>query len=78
MKNKCPVCHKTINIPPSRQRKESKFFPFCSQRCKLIDLGAWLDSEYKITSELQSQQQDSEALSVIASIPPLAIDKRQS
>ena len=27
-----------------------KFFPFCSERCKLIDLGAWFDAEYRIPS----------------------------
>lgn len=30
--------------------EETGFFPFCSQRCKLIDLGAWLDAEYKMNS----------------------------
>jgi endogenous inhibitor of DNA gyrase (YacG/DUF329 family) len=53
MKCTCPTCHKTVNITPSNQ---IKFFPFCSQRCKLIDLGAWLDGDYKIVSELQSQK----------------------
>jgi len=28
-----------------------RFFPFCCERCKLIDLGAWLDAEYRIASE---------------------------
>jgi uncharacterized protein len=27
------------------------FFPFCSERCKLVDLGKWLDSEYKVISK---------------------------
>jgi endogenous inhibitor of DNA gyrase (YacG/DUF329 family) len=58
MKHKCPVCQKTINISPQKQPEESKFFPFCSQRCKLIDLGAWLDGKYKIISESQSQKQE--------------------
>jgi uncharacterized protein len=26
----------------------NKFFPFCSERCQLIDLGRWLDEEYRI------------------------------
>lgn len=37
------------------QRKDSmtlpRFFPFCSERCKMIDLGAWLDAEYRISSK---------------------------
>ena len=23
-------------------------FPFCSERCRLVDLGRWLDGEYRI------------------------------
>lgn len=55
MKYKCPVCHKTITNSLSDKSENSKSFPFCSEKCKLIDLGAWLDSEYKIFSELQLQ-----------------------
>jgi len=25
-----------------------RFFPFCSERCRLIDLGKWLDEEHRI------------------------------
>jgi endogenous inhibitor of DNA gyrase (YacG/DUF329 family) len=57
MKHTCPTCHKTVNGTPQNQ---AKFFPFCSQRCKLIDLGAWLDGEYKVISELQSQKESNE------------------
>ena len=31
--------------------KLPRFFPFCSERCKLIDLGAWLDAGYRIPSK---------------------------
>jgi len=37
------------------ERKDSlalpRFFPFCSERCKMIDLGAWLDADYRIASK---------------------------
>ncbi|MFQ6035148.1 MAG: DNA gyrase inhibitor YacG [Sedimentisphaerales bacterium] len=56
MKHKCPVCHKIVNISVKEQSEKAKFFPFCSRRCKLVDLGAWLDAKYKIISELQSPQ----------------------
>jgi len=55
MKHRCPVCKKTVKVSPEKQTEEVRFFPFCSRRCKLIDLGAWLDAEYKIISELQTQ-----------------------
>jgi endogenous inhibitor of DNA gyrase (YacG/DUF329 family) len=41
---KCPQCGKDIEDPklPSR--------PFCSDRCKLIDLGKWISGDYRIAS----------------------------
>ncbi|MHC4309910.1 MAG: DNA gyrase inhibitor YacG [Planctomycetota bacterium] len=48
MEHKCPVCQKPVNVSPQRQSQEATFFPFCSRRCKLVDLGIWLDAEYKI------------------------------
>ena len=43
----CPVCRKEDTAEPS-DGKRSKYYPFCSDRCKLIDLGAWLDGEYSL------------------------------
>ncbi len=40
----CPRCKK-----PS-QWTDNPYRPFCSERCKLIDLGAWASEEYKINS----------------------------
>jgi endogenous inhibitor of DNA gyrase (YacG/DUF329 family) len=56
MKHRCPVCHKTVKASAQEQSEEAEYFPFCSQRCKLIDLGAWLDAEYRITSKPQPQE----------------------
>ena len=39
---KCPQCKKPI------QWEGNAFRPFCSERCKLIDLGKWISEEYKI------------------------------
>jgi endogenous inhibitor of DNA gyrase (YacG/DUF329 family) len=44
----CPICQRRVEISSSESPAQSSFFPFCSQRCKLIDLGAWLDAEYRI------------------------------
>lgn len=42
----CPICQ--ASIPP---RAENPAYPFCSRRCQLIDLGCWLDGEYRIPGE---------------------------
>lgn len=47
----CPICKRPVE-PPSQegegQTAGSSHFPFCSERCKLIDLGRWLDGRYQI------------------------------
>jgi endogenous inhibitor of DNA gyrase (YacG/DUF329 family) len=30
--------------------------PFCSARCKLVDLGNWLDERYRISCPLRAEQ----------------------
>jgi len=42
MKVKCPACKK-----PSPWTG-NEFRPFCSERCKLLDLGKWLNEEYGV------------------------------
>jgi len=39
----CPVCAAEVLWVP-----ESRFRPFCSERCRLIDLGAWANEEYRV------------------------------
>ena len=46
---KCPTCQKT------GPWFDTKWGPFCSRRCKLVDLGQWLDEEHKIESELRPE-----------------------
>ncbi len=43
MPRTCPICEK-----PVAPRAENGAFPFCSDRCRLIDLGKWLGEEYRI------------------------------
>ncbi len=43
IKLKCPTCQKEIEYS-----EKYPFRPFCSERCKLIDLGEWADEEHKI------------------------------
>ena len=42
-KIKCPTCEKQIEYS-----KQYPHRPFCSERCKLIDLGEWADENHKI------------------------------
>lgn len=39
----CPQCSKPADFSP-----ENKARPFCSERCRLIDLGEWASEGYKI------------------------------
>ena len=47
----CPTCKRRVCIPQENPAQLPRFFPFCSERCKLIDLGAWLDADYRIPSK---------------------------
>ena len=38
----CPICKNITTW------EENPWRPFCSERCKLIDLGKWVSEEYKI------------------------------
>lgn len=58
MKDRCPTCHKAVRAPTKESSEEAKFFPFCSERCRLVDLGAWLDTQYKIVSVPQSDESE--------------------
>lgn len=49
----CPSCGKKLLWA------ESPFRPFCSQRCKLADLGKWLDEDYRISSPLEDESEHS-------------------
>lgn len=42
----CPNCRKPVKWSPSNRHR-----PFCSERCRLIDFGAWADETHKIPGE---------------------------
>ena len=44
MKVKCPKCRKQIEYDVKNQYR-----PFCSKRCKMVDLGAWIEGDYTIS-----------------------------
>lgn len=39
----CPICKKALS--------DRLFYPFCSERCQMIDLGCWLDEKYSIPGD---------------------------
>jgi uncharacterized protein len=43
---KCPTCGRSIEWSD-----QSPFRPFCSERCRIIDLGAWLTEKHVIPSD---------------------------
>ena len=44
--HRCPTCDKIATAAPGNAS-----FPFCSGRCKLVDLGNWLDGRYRVPGE---------------------------
>jgi len=42
---RCPVCNKKVDT------EVAKATPFCSERCRLVDLGRWLGEEYGLPYE---------------------------
>ncbi|MGB0122604.1 MAG: DNA gyrase inhibitor YacG [Silvibacterium sp.] len=42
---RCPTCRALV-------AKDDEYFPFCSDRCRLIDLGKWASGEYRISSPI--------------------------
>jgi uncharacterized protein len=45
MRVKCPQCGREAEF------EGNEFRPFCSERCKLLDFGAWADADYKLPAE---------------------------
>ncbi len=46
---KCPICKKARD----RFEESAKWIPFCSKRCKDIDMGKWLTGHYQIQRDLE-------------------------
>jgi endogenous inhibitor of DNA gyrase (YacG/DUF329 family) len=46
LKLRCPICKKLV-------KSKDPEFPFCSERCRLIDLGKWASGAYVISSPVR-------------------------
>jgi uncharacterized protein len=51
---KCPKCGRQIAAVPANPWR-----PFCSERCRLLDLGAWLSERHAIPGEKAVPDPDS-------------------
>ncbi|HZC22758.1 MAG TPA: DNA gyrase inhibitor YacG [Candidatus Binatia bacterium] len=50
VKLRCPICKKLVN-------NTDPDFPFCSDRCRLIDLGKWASGQYVISSPVTDTEE---------------------
>ncbi len=42
----CPICRNVVFV-------ENENFPFCSDRCRILDLGKWASGDYKVSTPIQ-------------------------
>lgn len=45
---RCPICQRLMQ---GQGPSEWPQFPFCSDRCRLIDLGRWLNEDYRLAAD---------------------------
>ena len=50
VKVRCPICKKSV-------KKADPDFPFCSQRCRTVDLGKWASGGYVISSPVKDAEE---------------------
>ena len=48
----CPICKKKLK---GESPEGGKYFPFCSKRCQMVDLGHWFSDEYVIRGRSQEE-----------------------
>lgn len=45
IRGRCPICGNRFEAPALADWPS---FPFCSERCRLVDLGRWIDGDYAL------------------------------
>jgi uncharacterized protein len=53
LKLKCPICKKPF-------ASAGEDFPFCSERCRVIDLGKWASGQYVVSSPVQDSSDEAD------------------
>jgi uncharacterized protein len=51
---RCPTCKRPLAAEPGARPAA----PFCSERCRLVDLGSWLDGAFRIAAPLSESDLD--------------------
>jgi hypothetical protein len=46
---KCPICKKDVET-------DNPEFPFCGERCRILDLGNWASGKYVISTPAEPSQ----------------------
>ena len=69
IKVRCPICSRLMQ---GQGPKEWPKWPFCSARCRLIDLGRWLGEAYRVAGDSveESQEGDNPPKSAVPSAVP--------
>lgn len=49
---KCSICGIDYKFDYKKEETLPPHFPFCSKRCKVLDLGKWLNNEYRISTPI--------------------------
>jgi endogenous inhibitor of DNA gyrase (YacG/DUF329 family) len=52
--SRCPICKRQLPVLDA----DAPYRPFCSPRCKSIDLGSWLGGEYRISRAIEEEDLD--------------------
>jgi len=54
----CPVCNVIVHLRDTVEHAATPAAPFCSLRCKNIDLGRWLDESYSVPDAAKESNDD--------------------
>lgn len=49
----CPICRKVVTVD---RLEDAPFRPFCGSRCKMVDLGRWLDGTYVVSDPVTAAE----------------------
>jgi uncharacterized protein len=64
IKVRCPICQRVLQ---GQSTAEWPQYPFCSDRCRLIDLGRWLGEDYRFAADAEDEATPQEG---DTSLPP--------